>query len=206
MIVKKRAMMNDIQGLSEKILNNISTQETILNDLIKNETKFLQNVQKELIDLNQPNKKFERLKTEVQEKLHILSNLEKCDLDEKDLILGELIDKDKSISNCCKKIGEENVFQLNENTCMEYEIISKLRTLQNFSKKIHQFASQSVDDLIHNFQFYFILYMTSDFIYPNLLDEIEDYGCRDFLLHCVHVDPSYRYTIDQLLQHPWLTS
>jgi serine/threonine protein kinase len=204
MYTKKRAYQMDIYNLPTIIKYDLELNESIFHEIVDKDTDFLKKLSKRLDEIIN-NKKFESLKNEVQEKIDILKQLKTCDFDEKELFISELIDKNKSIYNYCKKYTEKlHIQDLDDNTIEEYEFIYKMKTLKLFYKKLDHFLRQEIDILLNDYQIYPILFMISSYEYPLLLNEIDDDLLMDFLKQCLNKNPQYRMNIDELLNHPWI--
>jgi serine/threonine protein kinase len=204
MILHDRAFIQDFDILSERIQKELSRRETTLHMLVNQETQYLHELHKKMEDLLK-NRRLERLCAEIYEKITILTHLPTCELDERDTMLSELIDKNKSISSCCKKFREFSLEELDENACIEYEFISKTKTLYNFFQKMDSvYKNRTNDDWVHDLYIYQIVFMTADRPFPESLCNMPESDCKDFLQRCLHYDPKERWTIDQLLNHSWL--
>lgn len=203
MYIKERAFKKDFENLPQIIQDDLLMKEMILNNILQNDTLYLKNLFIKLDEMIK-NKKLETLRSEIQEKMSILHQLETCcDFDEKEMFLSELIDKNKTIFHCCKKIPDF-LKDLDENTNIEYEFLYKMNALQKFAKRLDSFTIKSIDDLINDYQFYPLLYMISSYEYPISLNQIDDPILTDFIISCIHKNVNKRSSINDLLNHSWL--
>jgi len=207
MCLKKRAFLDDFKLLfTTNIKKDLSIKEKEFEKILSNDSLYLQEINKKLN--NQINtKKLETLRNEIQEKIDIINQFNVCDDNtDKEMYLNELIDKNKTIVHCCQKFSDKNLKELDNNTSLEYEFISKMKVLRIYAEKIDQnkFDSKMIDDMIDDFQNYPLLFMISSYEYPLPLYEINDPLLRDFLERCLHKNPEMRANTEELLNHPWL--
>lgn len=203
MFVGKRAFQEDFEFLPESIQHDLFLKESQFKDILNNDTIFLQKLHKNLDEFIKT-KKFETLRNEIQEKIDIINQLNLCDFDDKEIFLAELIDKNKTIINCCQSFQNNNLKDLDENTSTEYEFISQMKILQSYSKKINKYFNSSIDEIVNDFQFYPLLFMTSNYTFPKCLNQIEDPIFKDFLQKCLDKNPKNRFLTNDLLNHEWL--
>jgi len=203
MYFKERAFVKDFQNLPQAIKNDLSVREAMFNNILQDDTIFLQESFQKVCELIKT-KRLESLKSEIQEKIDIINQLNTCEGEEKNMFVSELIDKNKSICYYCKKIPE-SLKDLDENTSVEYEFITKMKTLQHYCYKWDHFTKQSIDDMVESVDMYPLLFLTSSYTYPIMVNDISDPVFRDFLIKCLDKNPSNRYSIEELLQHEWLS-
>lgn len=204
MIIGERAFLKEFQDLPQRIEQHLKTREATLQSFINRETEYLHDLKLRLEDII-GNRRLERLRSEIYEKITILNHLHDCDDEERETMLSELIDKNKSISICCKKFAEYRLHELDDNTCDEYEFICKTKSLYSFYQKMESMLKKtSSAEWMEDFQMYPILFMTSPQDFPTSVNDVSDPLCQDFLRQCLHYDPARRSTIEQLLRHPWL--
>lgn len=204
MICNQRAFTKDLSNLSNIIHSELYIQEQNFKDIIKKDSEFLLEFQNNLKSFPFP-KKIQKLQSEIQSKMDLLNQFLICESEEKESYISELLDKNKSINFCCKKLkSETNLDLLDKNTSDEYTLISEIQSLEQFASKLTSFKKKSLDQILDDVFVYPILFNLSNYEYPSLLNDVKDELLIDFLKKCLHKDPSLRSSIDDLLNHPWL--
>jgi serine/threonine protein kinase len=202
MCLGDRAFRLDFEKLPHMIENDIHMKETTFRNGLYEESLHLKNMFSKVDDVLKK-KRLEVLRSQIQEKIDIVQQLNVCDSDERDMLLSELIDKNKTIFHCCQKIPQ-SLHDIHEKSNIEYELLSKLNALHRFAGRMHLFSSHPMDDLLNDYQFYPVLFILSSYEYPASLDMIHDDVLKDFLRSCLEKSPLNRLSITQLLNHPWL--
>lgn len=203
MVTNQRAFAMDLESLSEHIEMDLDNIKNNLNITLMDDYKYLKNVTNKIERDN--NKKYEKVKIEIQEKMEIIHQFNECDIEEKNILIGELNDKNKSIIICCKKLTNEPQFSiLDKKTNEEHSLILQLKDLENFKMKIKQFEKKTIDEKINDLLIYPILFNSTTYEYPKLLEMIHDKLLKDFLKKCLHKDQTKRSSINELLNHEYL--
>ena len=208
MYLGERAYQQDFIKLPDIIKAELLDKESQFESTLEQDVEFLKNQFK----LLEETKHIENnLRSEIQEKIDIIHQLKKCggDKEDRDMYISELIDKNKSISYYCNKMSaahHQSVDALDKNTLSEYEFISKMKTLCFYAKKMDVFYNnQDLEELLNDPQMYCLLYATSSYHLPLSLERVEDPLLFDFLKKCLCKNPLERATIQNLLEHEWLT-
>lgn len=203
-IVKERAFKLDLLNLPKIIKSELELNDHLFNDLVECDADFLKKLTTRLDDVI-TDKRLEILKNEILEKIDILKLLKTCDTDEKDFFISELIDKNKTINNYCKKYCKNvDIKHLDENTVYEYEFITRMKSLKFFFQKLPHYYNQDLESLLNDYQIYPVIFMMSSYQYPLILKTIDDSQLLDFIQCCINKNPSKRKSIDELLRHPWI--
>lgn len=191
MFLGQRAFIEDLQDLSEEIENDSSLIESEFPQLLMESLNFLQ--------------KFitsqKSLQNEIQEKINIIHQLFETN-EETDMLLDELMDKNKTIIHLCQK--NQYLQPLKNKTVFEYEYIYRMQFFQNYKQKKNKYMNTNTDDLINDVQLYLFIFMTTNYRFPKSLCRIEDPVFRDFITKCIEKDPSARSNISTLLEHEWI--
>jgi len=205
--LRDRAFRSDFEDLPSRIRQDVSVRESLFNNMLEEDIHFLKELYKRLDDFI-TTKRMETLRSEIQEKIGIIHQMNTCDdCEEKEVFLSELIEKNKSISYFCKKIPDQ-LHDLDEKASSEYEFISQMKTLKHFSRRLDNLARIGLDDLVDDVYVYPVLFMTSSYRFPKAVDMIceKDPVFGDFLRRCVDKNPTHRLSVTELLEHPWLTA
>jgi len=207
MVMHQRAFSLDLSDIEKHVQTNLQSIENHLKQYFQDDIVYLKTVNDRLENSVLKNKKYEKLKLEIQEKIDLIHQMGTCDFEDQNSIMGELMDKNKSIVICCKRFtSEPDIHLLDQKTNEEHSMILQLKDLQNFSQKIRQYEKKTLEERIEDILIYPILFIRPDFIYPRLLYEVQDTLLVDFLQKCLHKDPSQRWAIKDLLLHEWILS
>ena len=206
MFLGKRAFLDDFKSMGSNIKKDLTLKQKEFEKILLDNSLFLQSINKKLD--HGPTKKIETLRNEIQEKIDIIHQINACDHDDKEMYINELIDKNKTINHCCQKLSCSDLKELDLHTCDEYEFLSKMKTLQSFAKKIDENWNETnkEENIVNECQNYPLLFMMSSYEYPQSISQVEDEQFADFLQKCLHKNPDFRSTTEDLLLHPWLTT
>lgn len=207
MYLRDRAFRHDFEELPHRIREDISARESLFENMLEADVPFLRQLYKRLDDFINT-KRMETLRSEIQEKIGIIHQMNSCDdREEKEVFMSELIEKNKSISYFCKKIPDQ-LHELDEKASTEYEFISQMKTLKHFSRRLDHLVRIGPEELVDDVQVYPVLFMTSTYRFPKAIHTIseKDAVFGDFLRRCVDKNPIHRLSVQELLNHPWLMS
>jgi serine/threonine protein kinase len=203
MITKQRAFIYDMEEIIENVQSDLEYTENNLKKLINEDYEYLKKINIET-DVNR-NKKYEKIKIEIQEKMELIQQIDNCEIEEKNSLISELNDKNKSIIICCKKLTNEPKFNLlDKKTNEEHSLILQIKDLQNFIHKLKNYINKSIEDKINDLLIYPLLFMSTKYKYPKLIKEIENEEMRHFIQCCLKKDPEERSDLNELINHKWL--
>jgi len=205
MITNQRAFSQDLEDLSQHLPFDLQMIEQNLNLLLRDDYTHLKIINNHLEKNSVKNRKYEKVKIEIQEKIELIQHIERCEQDERSTLMEELNDKNKSIIICCKKLNNDPEFtKLDKKTNEEHSLILQVKELQNFMIKIKQYEKKSTEEKVNDLLLYPILFMSANYTFPKLLDQIEDELLKDFLKGCLHKNEMERKQLNELLNHKWL--
>jgi len=209
MATLQRAFSIDLSNICNHVASDLQTIEKDLKRLINEDSDFLKHINQHIEKDTRSSKKYDKVRIEIQEKIELIQQIEyACDddsSDDKQILISELNDKNKSIMICCKKLQHEPQFHLlDQKTNEEHSLILRSKDLQNFILKLKQFEHKSIDDKVNDLLIYPLLFLSSYYEYPTLLQSVTDPIFTDFLKRCLEKDPSKRMSVTQLLSHDWI--
>jgi len=206
MLTKKRAFENDLSTLSQIIPSNLMHHSESFQKIIHHELSYLQDVSSQMTFHDGSNKMIKKLRQDLDSKIQLLDQLLVCEAEEKESYISELLDKNRSISLCCKRFkSDSHLSELEKQTSMGHTFISEMQGLELFASKLDMFSKRPMDEILMDLSVYPILFNSPHYEYPSSLQDIPIPLLQDFLKQCLHKDPTQRWTASQLLQHPWLT-
>jgi len=205
MICKKRALEEDLTKLFEFIQTDLFHNGDSFQNIILNELSYLKDLYHHLFQQAIHDKMMKKLQQEIETKIQLLEQLLICEIEEKESYISELLDKNRSISLCCKRCKSDTDLTLLEKKTSEgHTFMLEMQSLEQFVSKLDIYRKRPMDELMVDVSVYPILFNSSHYEFPSLLQDIRGDLLRDFFKKCLHKDPTQRWTASQLLQHPWL--